>query len=86
MKKQVDLKTNQEDYALFLPALSGFYSTYVGRQRFAEHVPAERIPAALGGMEGLNFLNSKEGVFHYPWCLYSAGHANLDIGSNGAYS
>ena len=82
MKKQVDLKTNQEDYALFLPALSGFYSTYVGRQRFAEHVPAERIPAALGGMEGLNFLNSKEGVFHYPWCLYSAGHANLDIGSN----
>ena len=79
---KVDLKTNQEDYALFLPALSGFYATYIGKQRFAEYVDPARIPAGLGGMEGLNFLNPNEGVFQYPWCLYSAGHANLEIGSD----
>jgi len=26
-----DLTTEQKDYARFLPALSGFYATYVGK-------------------------------------------------------
>jgi hypothetical protein len=77
---KADLKTNQEDYALFLPALSGFYATYIGKQRHGNYVDPARIPAGFSSMEALNFLNQKEGVFYYPWCLYSAGHANLELG------
>ena len=29
-----DLTKAQNDYAHFLPALSGFYATYIGKQRF----------------------------------------------------
>lgn len=79
---KIDLKTNQEDYAYFLPALSGFYATYIGKQRFSNYVDPARIPAGLGSVESLNFLNSQQGKFHYPWCLYSAGHANLEIGQD----
>ena len=41
MKK--DLTTEQKDYARFLPALSGFYATYVGKQRYDEYVDKSRI-------------------------------------------
>ena len=79
-----DLTAAQNDYAHFLPALSGFYATYVGKQRYPDpvngpYVPANRIPANFAnGIESLNYLNSKEGAFTYKWTLYSAGHADLD--------
>lgn len=74
-----DLTAAQNDYAVFLPALSGFYSTYVGKQRFSEYVEKTRIPSNfVNGIESLNYLNKNEGAFHYKWTLYSAGHANLD--------
>lgn len=74
-----DLTTAQQDYAVFLPALSGFYSTYVGKQRHEQYVEQSRIPACFpNGVESLNYLNKKDGMFHYKWSLYSAGHANLD--------
>jgi hypothetical protein len=74
-----DLTAAQKDYAVFLPALSGFYSTYVGKQRHGPYVDPARIPANFtNGIEGMNYLNKKEGMFHYKWSLYSAGHANLD--------
>ena len=74
-----DLTAAQKDYALFLPALSGFYSTYVGKQRHGQYVDPARIPSNfVNGIEGMNYLNKKEGMFHYKWSLYSAGHANLD--------
>jgi len=74
-----DLTAAQKDYALFLPALSGFYATYVGKQRYDQYVDPARIPKNLThGMESLNYLNKKEGQFHYHWTLYSAGHAELD--------
>ena len=79
-----DLTAAQNDYAHFLPALSGFYATYVGKQRFPDpvtgpYVPANRIPANFAnGIESLNYLNAKEGAFTYKWTLYSAGHADLD--------
>lgn len=74
-----DLTKKQKDFAYFLPAISGFYSSYVGKQRFEEHVEKSRIPADFEhGVEGLNFLNPDEGYFTYKWGLYSAGHANLD--------
>ena len=75
----VDLESRQKDYAVFLPALSGFYATFVGKQRFAEYVDPARIPAGFtNSVESLNFLAPKDNVFRYPWALYSAGHANLD--------
>ena len=33
-----DLTEAQQDYAHFLPALSGFYATYVGKQRYPDPV------------------------------------------------
>ena len=76
-----NLTTSQKDYALFLPATSGFYSSFIGyqRKRFPYVEPA-RIPQNFtNGVEGLNFLDPKSPLFHYKWALYSAGHANLDL-------
>ncbi len=70
----------QKDYAVYLPAISSFYSTYVAKQRLEEFVPKNRIPAGFDrGIEGMNFLNPEEGYFTYKYALYSAGHAQLDI-------
>ena len=72
-----DLTKAQNDYAHFLPALSGFYATYIGKQRFNDYVDPDRIP--YPSMESMNWLNKKDGLFNYHWTLYSAGHAELDI-------
>jgi len=70
----------QKDYAVYLPAISSFYSTYVAKQRLEEFVPKDRIPAGFDrGIEGMNFLNPEQGYFTYKYALYSAGHAQLDI-------
>lgn len=75
-----DLTATQNDYAHFLPALSGFYATYVGKQRFDEYVATDRIPSNFAnGVESLNYLNPEQGAFTYKWTLYSAGHAELDV-------
>jgi len=77
---RTNLTEAQEDYAHFLPALSSFYGSYVGKQRFTEAVPNDRIPSNFNnGVESLNYLNAKEGQFQYKWTLYSAGHADLDV-------
>ena len=72
-----DLTKEQKDYAVFLPALSGFYATFVGKQRSEDYVEPSRIP--YPSMESMNWLNKNEGMFNYHWTLYSAGHAELDI-------
>jgi len=71
----------QKDYAVFLPALSGFYATFIGKQRVDNtYVDPARMPANFNGnMESLNWLNPKDSLFEYNWTLYSAGHAELDI-------
>ena len=75
-----NLTAEQKDYAVFLPAVSGFYATFIGKQQSTEYVETSRIPQNFkNGVESLNFLNPKEGQFQYKWCLYSAGHADLDI-------
>jgi len=75
-----DLTATQKDYAVFLPALSGFYATYVGKQRFDNYVDPARIPSNFtNGVESLNYLNKQDGLFNYHWTLYSAGHADLDV-------
>ena len=78
---RIDLSAQQNpDWALFLPAVSSFFITGLGKQRAGEnYFPEERIPAGFNGdVESLNFLNSKKGLFTYKWGLYSAGHADLD--------
>jgi hypothetical protein len=80
MKQPVNLTPLQKDYAVYLPAISSFYSTYVAKQRLEEFVPKDRIPQGFDrGIEGMNFLNADEGYFTYKYALYSAGHAQLDV-------
>ena len=81
MTEQVNLSiSHQDDWALFLPAVSSFYIAGLGKQRNGEqYFNKDRIPQGFNGdVEKLNFLNSKEGLYYYKWGLYSAGHANLD--------
>jgi hypothetical protein len=76
-----NLTETQSDYAIFLPAISGFYSTFVGKQRHdGNYVDPARLPKSFtNGVEGLNFLDPETGYFYYKWGLYSAGHAELDL-------
>ena len=76
---QDNLTAKQSDYAVFLPAISGFYATFVGKQRNEHYVDPARFPQGLSDMEQLNWLNSSKGLFPYRWSLYSGGHANLDL-------
>ena len=80
-----DLTAKQNpDWALFLPALSTFYITGLGKQRKGEnYFPAARIPQGIPDLEALNFLNSQQALFPYKWALYSAGHAELDPKKQG---
>ena len=76
----VNLTPLQKDYAVFLPAISSFYSTYIAKQRLEKFVADDRIPVGFDrGIEGMNFLNEEEGYFTYRYGLYSAGHAQLDL-------
>jgi hypothetical protein len=79
-KQPVDLTPLQKDYAVYLPAISSFYSTYIAKQRKEEFIPKDRIPQGFDqGIEGMNFLNPEQGYFYYKYGLYSAGHAQLDL-------
>ena len=79
-KPPVDLTPNTRDTAVYLPAISGFYSTYIGKQREGEFIPKDRMPQGFDrGVEGMNFLNPEQGYFYYKYGLYSAGHAQLDL-------
>jgi hypothetical protein len=82
---QDNLTAKQLDYAVFLPAISGFYATFIGKQRVNnDYVDPVRMPAALQDMEQFNWLNSQRGLFPYKWSLYSGGHANLDLNKEDA--
>lgn len=75
-----NLTSSQNDYAVFLPATSGFYATFIGKQRYGNYVDPARVPASFANsVESLNYLEPEKGAFYYKWCLYSAGHANLDL-------
>lgn len=80
MTQSVDLTPLQKDYAVYLPAISSFYSTYIAKQRLEKFIPDDRIPKEFDrGIEGMNFLNPDQGYFYYKYGLYSAGHAQLDL-------
>lgn len=72
-------------YAKFLPSLSSFYQKFINAQihgNSAErpyYIPEDRWPNRFeNGILGCNFIDEEVGYFHYPWILYSAGHAELD--------
>ena len=74
-----NLTAKQSDYSVFLPAISGFYATFIGKQRNEHYVDPARFPQGVTDMEQLNWLNSQKALFPYRWSLYSGGHANLDL-------
>ena len=77
--EQDNLTAKQKDYAVFLPAISGFYATFIGKQRNEEYVDPARFPQGLTDMGQMNWLEANKGLFPYKWSLYSGGHANLDL-------
>ena len=78
--EQDNLTKKQNDYAIFLPAISGFYATFVGKQRVNnDYVDPARFPQGITDMEQMNWLNDQKSLFPYKWSLYSGGHANLDL-------
>ena len=82
MIEQDNLTAKQKDYAVFLTAISGFYATFIGKQRDpvnGPYVDPARMPAGIPDMEMMNWLNNQKGLFPYKWSLYSGGHANLDL-------
>lgn len=79
MIPQDNMALRQKDYAIYLPALSSFYSFQICK--YAKKVNPQRVPQAMQhGIRGLDFLDPNNSYFYYPWCLYSAGHAVLDVG------
>ncbi len=67
-------------WAKYLPAISGFYTTHLGKAAADEtFVPKERIPEKFElGIDGLDFLK-KDAYFSYKYGLYSAGHAERKL-------
>ena len=78
--EQIDLSSKNNDYALYLPALGTFFSSFIGKQRhYPMNIDPKRFPSALQNLEEFNWLNPQQSLFPYKWSLYSAGHANLDL-------
>ena len=78
-----NLTQSQSDFAVFLPAISSFYSTFIGKQQVGNYVDPARIPVGLtSGVESLNWFNPAAAEYEYHWSLYSAGHANLDVAAD----
>jgi hypothetical protein len=68
-------------WAKYLPAISGFYTTHLGKDLLdPEFIPKERVPAKFElGMQGLNFLDEDNSYYNYKFGLYSAGHAERKL-------
>jgi hypothetical protein len=69
-------------WAKYLPAISGFYTTHLGKAAAdPEFVSESRIPKNFElGIAGLDFLKgTDEAYFSYKYGLYSAGHAERNL-------
>jgi hypothetical protein len=60
---QDNLTAKQNDYAVYLPAISGFYATFVGRQRQEQNVDPARCPAGMTDMEQRKWQASQQPYF-----------------------
>lgn len=74
------MRSTQSDYSIYLPAISSFYAKQLdGLINPNKELKTARVPAGLEkGHAALDFLD-EDGYFYYPWGLYSAGHAQLDL-------
>ena len=80
----MDLGKRQRDYAVYLPAISSFYTKQLDKICNKKKADS-RVPAGFEhGNEGLDFLKADDTYYHYPYGLYSAGHAHLDINKSHA--
>ena len=73
---------NEGQWARYLPAISGFYTTHLGKDLLDEKfIPKERVPDKFElGIQGLDFLKGPEDAyFSYKYGLYSAGHAERKL-------
>jgi len=68
-------------WAKYLPAISGFYTTHLGKDLADEtFVPVSRLPEKFEfGLQGLNFLDPEYSYFNYKYALFSAGHAERNL-------
>ena len=72
-----DLGKKHQDWAVYLPAISGFYVTQL--QKMDANPSEWRCPEGFEkGTQGMNFLDPQNSYYHYPWGLYSGGHSHLD--------
>lgn len=80
MKKDLTSILRDGGYAVYLPAISGFYTKTLGKNESDPNwIDKNRIPHGFEkGIEALDFLK-EDAYFHYAYGLYSAGHAQLDI-------
>jgi len=83
-QNRVDFSKNIDEagWAKYLPAISGFYTTHLGKALAdPEFVPEARIPEKFElGLQGLDFLKRPEDAyFSYKYGLYSAGHAERKL-------
>ena len=83
MSKSIDLgkRLNDGKWARYLPALSTFYVKHLASDlNDPTFINKDRIPADFEhGIQGLNFLDPENSYFHYPYALYSAGHAECRL-------
>ena len=78
--RQEHLGKYSRDFAVFLPAISNFYNTFISKQRVTEgkHIPEDRIPKTFeNGVESLNFINPDKGMF-----TYLINHTNFPLTLN----
>lgn len=64
-----------DNAAIFLPSISSFYTKSLAKENLRDG----NIPNGLKSFDDLDFLDADTNVFWYPWALYSAGHAELDV-------
>lgn len=74
-KQATEYLSGNEDAAIFLPSISSFYTKSLSK----ENLRNGDVPKALNSFDDLDFLYDNTNIFWYPWALYSAGHAELDI-------
>lgn len=79
----IDLGQRHKDggWAKYLPAISTFMAVHLGKDLHnPDFTAASRVPAKFDkGIQGINHLDPDNSYYHYPYSLYSAGHAELDL-------
>lgn len=83
MTKPIDLSAKHDagGWAKYLPAISGFYTTHMGKLiNVPNYMPDDRNPEGFEhGLDGLDFLKPEKSYYHYKYGLYSVGHAERKL-------